>query len=60
MSIIQVNEKIKSNFYNSNYNSQQYLSTFASPVPMPKKIFPRKIKEKQLNLLDFITQKKKI
>ena len=59
MSIIQVNEKIKSNFYNSNYNSQQYLSTFASPVPMPKKIFPRKIKEKQLNLLDFITQKKK-
>jgi hypothetical protein len=59
MSIIQVNEKIKSNFYNSNYNSQQYLSTFASPKTMPKNLISSKIKEKQRNLLDFITQKNK-
>ena len=56
---MQANEKIKSTFYNSNYNSQQYLSTFASPKPMPKKIISNNRKEKQLNLLDFITQKNK-
>ena len=59
MCIMQSNEKIKSNFYNSNYNSQQYLSTFASPIIMPKNKVTSKIKEKQLNLLDFITQKNK-
>lgn len=54
---MQVNEKIKSNIHNSNYNSQQYLSTFASPLTMPKKLNQSKIKEKQLNLHDFINQK---
>lgn len=56
---MQANEKIKSNFHNSIYYSQQYLSTFASPIPMPKKIISSKTKEKQLNLLDFINQKNK-
>jgi hypothetical protein len=56
---MQANEKVKSNFYNSNYNSQQYLSTFASPKTMPKNLISSKIKEKQRNLLDFITQKNK-
>lgn len=56
---MQANEKVKSNIHNSNYCSQQYLSTFASPIPLPKKINPSKIKEKQLNLHDFINQKNK-
>jgi len=56
---MQINEKIKSNIHNSNYNSQQYLSTFASPLTMPKKLNQSKIKEKQLNLHDFINQKNK-
>ena len=49
------NEKNK---YNSNYNSQQNLSTCPSNMPLPIKIISNK-SEKVLNLVDFMNQKHK-
>jgi hypothetical protein len=52
---MQSNEKTT---YNSNYNSQQYLSSGPSHIPSPDRIISYK-SEKVLNLVDFINQKHK-
>ena len=49
------NEKTR---YNSNYNSQQNLSTCPSHIPLPEKKISDQC-EKVLNLVDFINQKYK-
>ena len=49
------NEKTR---YNSNYNSQQNLSTCPSHIPLPEKKISDQC-EKVLNLVDFINQKHK-
>ena len=52
---MQSNEKIR---YNSNYNSQQNLSTGLSHKPLPVKIISER-DEKVLNIVNFINQKHK-
>ena len=54
------NDKAKSNFFNSNsnHNSQQYLSTFATASKIVKNS-SFNISKKDLSLLDFIKQKHK-